>query len=103
MTEVAIVHRYPQAAALTAAVGGHGIAVLHALIRRADTIDGQLVASVSLRDLCIDVPASKDTIGRRLDQLARTGIIEVVPHRNGPFVANTYLLHLDSHGIELVA
>ena len=76
-------HRYPRASALTAAVGGHGIAVLHALIRRADTIDGCLVASVSLRDLCVDVPASKDTIGRRLDQLARTGIIEVVPHRNG--------------------
>ncbi len=103
MSEVAIVHHYPLAAGLTLAVGGHGIAVLHGLIQRAVRSDGGLVASISLRELCVDVPASKDTVSRRIDQLERMGIVERTPHTDGPFVSTTYLLHLEGHGIELVA
>ncbi len=103
MSDIGIVHRYPQAAGLTQAVGGHGIAVLHALIQRATYSDGRLVASVSLRDLCIDVPASKDTVSRRIDQLQRMGIVERLLQDNGPFISTTYVLHLEGHGIELVA
>ncbi len=103
MSDIAIVHRYPQAAGLTQAVGGHGIAVLHALIQRAVHSEGRLVASVSLRDLCIVVPASKDTVSRRIDQLERMGIVERLPQDEGPFISTTYVLHLEGHGIELVA
>lgn len=103
MTEVAIVHRYPQATGLTNAVGGHGIAVLHAIMKRAAMIDGRLVASVTLRALCVDVPASKDTVSRRIDQLERMGIVERVSHLDGPFISATYVLHLEGHGVELVA
>ena len=103
MSDIAIVHRYPQAAGLTLAVGGHGIAVLHALIKRAAIVDGNLVASVSLRDLCVDVPASKDTVSRRIDQLERLGIVHRPVQPAGPFTASTYVLHLEGHGIELVA
>lgn len=103
MSDIAIVHRYPQAARLALAVGGHGIAVLHALIKRAAIVDGQLVASVSLRDLCVDVPASKDTVSRRIDQLERLGIVHRPAPTAGPFTASTYVLHLEGHGIEFVA
>ena len=103
MSDIAIVHRYPQAAGLTLAVGGHGIAVLHALIKRAAVVDGLLVASVSLRDLCVDVPASKDTVSRRIDQLERLGIVHRPVQPAGLFTASTYVLHLERYGIELVA
>ena len=103
MSDIAIVHRYPQAAGLTLAVGGHGIAVLHALIKRAFVVEGRLVASVSLRDLCADVPASKDTIGRRIDQLERLGIVHRPLQPASRFTVSTYVLQLEGHGIELVA
>lgn len=103
MTDITIVHRYPQAAGLTQALGGHGIAVLHALLQRAIREHDRLVSSASLRDLCVDVPASKDTVSRRIDQLERMGIVERLPHLDGPFISTTYVLHLEGHGIELVA
>ena len=103
MSDIAIVHRYPQAAGLTLAVGGHGIAVLHALIKRAAIVDGELVASVSRRDLCVDVPASKDTVSRRIDQLERPGIVHRPVQPAGPFTVSTYVLYLEGHGIDLVA
>lgn len=103
MSEIVILHRYPKAAVLTQTVGGHGIAVLHALIQRATSRNGTLVVSVSLREICADVPASKDTVSRRIDQLERMGIVERLPHGDGPFVSTTYLLRLEGHGIELVA
>lgn len=102
-TEIAIVHHYPAAAELTHAVGGHGIAVLHSLIQRSARRGARLVASASLRELCVDVPASKDTVSRRIDQLERMGIVERLPHLGGPFISTTYVLHLEAHGIELVA
>lgn len=103
MSNAAILHRYPQAAQLTLSVGGHGIAVLHALIQRAVMVEGRLEVSASLRLLCVDVPASKDTVSRRIDQLERMGIVERITHEDGPFISTTYILHLEGHGIELVA
>ena len=103
MTDVVIVHRYPAATALTHSVGGHGIAVLHALIQRSSRRQGRLEASASLRELCVDVPASKDTVSRRIVQLERLGVVERMPHCGGLFTSNTYVLHLEGHGVELVA
>ena len=103
MSEVSIIHRYPQATHLSLAIGGHGIAVLHALLQRASTCDGVLLASASLRQLGEDVPASKDTISRRIDQLTRVGIVERISEDVDRFSPTIYVLHLDGYGIELVA
>lgn len=103
MNDVRITHLYPQANALTQALGGHGISVLHTLLQHSQTHDDHLLATVSLRQLCIDVPASKDTINRRLRQLQTLGVIERLALGSGPFTGTTYVLHLQGHGIQLAS
>ncbi len=103
MSEIRIVHEYPAAANLTQAMGGHGLSVLHALLQHAHLDNGDLIVSISLRQLRIDVAASKDTISRRLNQLEHLGVVKRIRPDDGPFVATTYRLHLEGHGIELVA
>lgn len=102
--EVRIEHRYPQALVFLREHGPQALAVLHALLARAERRDGELVVQASTRDLAERLRfLSKDSVHRRLRQLARAGVIEIVHPRSGAaFAPTTYVVHLDDCGITVV-
>src|SRR5213080_3175352 len=99
--EVRIEHRYPAALGFLRQHGPQALAVLHDLLARAEDRGGQLVAQASTRDIAERLEfLSKDTVHRRLRQLARAGVIEALDRRPGSaFAPTTYVLHLDDSGI----
>ena len=99
--EVRIEHRYPAALGFLRQHGPEALAVLHDLLARAENRDGALVAQASTRDIAGRLEfLSKDTVHRRLRQLARAGVIEPLDRRSGSaFAPTTYVLHLDNSGI----
>ncbi|MGH9164643.1 MAG: hypothetical protein ACRDZW_03895 [Acidimicrobiales bacterium] len=99
--EVRIEHRYPAALGFLRRHGPQALAVLHDLASRAEQRDGQLVAVASTRDIAERLEfLSKDSVHRRLRQLARAGVIEALDRRAGSaFMPTTYLLHLDDCAI----
>jgi hypothetical protein len=97
--ETLVEHRYPAALDFLREHGPDAVAVLHVLAVDAEAIDGQLVASVSTRALAARLGfLSKDSAHRRLRQLRRAGVIEVLPS-TGPTDPPSYVLHLDGTGI----
>jgi hypothetical protein len=99
--EVRIEHRYPEALAFLRHHGPDALAVLHDLLARAERGDGDLVARASTRDIAARLEfLSKDSVNRRLRQLARAGVIEpVAPAPGHPFTTPSYVIHLDGSGI----
>lgn len=75
--------------------------MLHDLLTRAETDHGRLVARASTREIAERLEfLSKDSVHRRLRQLARAGVIEAVTTDPGsPFRTPTYVVHLDDSGI----
>jgi hypothetical protein len=97
--EALVEHRYPAALDFLCEHGPDAVAVLHLLAVDAEAIDGQLVARVSTRALAARLGfLSKDSAHRRLRQLRRAGVIEVLPS-TGPTEPPSYVLHLDGTGI----
>ena len=102
--EVRIEHRYPTALAFLREHGPQALAVLHDLLARAEDRGGLFVAQASTREIAERLEfLSKDTVHRRLRQLARAGVIEALDRRPGSsFAATTYVLHLDDSGITVL-
>lgn len=99
--EVRIEHTYPEAMTFLRHHGPQAIAVLHDLLTRTRIEDGHLVARASTRDVASRLEfLSKDSVHRRLRQLARAGVIEPVPADPGqPFTTPAYRIHLQDSGI----
>lgn len=99
--EIRIEHRYPQAMAFLRQHGPNAVAVLHDLLTRAEVEDGKLVARASTRDIAGRLEfLSKDSVHRRLRQLARAGVVEpIAPEPGHPFTTPSYVIHLDGSGI----
>jgi hypothetical protein len=97
--EALVEHRYPAALDFLREHGPDAVAVLHLLAVDAEAVDGQLVVSVSTRGIASRLGfLSKDSAHRRLRQLRRAGVIEVLPS-TGPTDPPSYVLHLDGTGI----
>lgn len=97
--EALVEHRYPDALAFLREHGPDAVAVLHVLAVDAEVVDGRLVARASTRGLAERLGfLSKDSAHRRLRQLRRAGIVEVLPS-TGPMDPPSYVLHLDGTGI----
>lgn len=101
---VRIEHRYPAALGFLRQHGPEALAVLHDLMTRAERSGGDLVARASTRDIAKRLGfLSKDTVHRRLRDLARAGVIEPIDRLSGStFMATAYVLHLDDSGITIV-
>ncbi|MDE0804054.1 MAG: winged helix-turn-helix domain-containing protein [Acidimicrobiales bacterium] len=99
--EVCIEHRYPAALVFLRQHGPQALAVLHDLLARAEVEDSRLVARGSTRDIAARLEfLSKDSVHRRLRQLARAGVIEpVAAQPENTFTTPTYVIHLDDSGI----
>lgn len=102
-TEVRIEHRYPAGFGFVRDHGPNGLAVLHALLVSAVERDGELVVSVSIRDIAGQLGSvSKDTIYRQLRRLASAGVIERIDDSTGSRLASpTYVIHLSDIAISL--
>lgn len=102
--EVRIEHRYPAALGFLRQHGPQALAVVHDLLTRAEDRGGRLYARASTRDIAERLEfLSKDTVHRRLRQLARAGVIEALDRRPGSaFAPTTYVLHLDGSGITVL-
>jgi hypothetical protein len=97
--EALVEHRYPAALDFLREHGSDAVAVLHVLAVDAEAVDGRLVVSVSTRAIAARLGfLSKDSAHRRLRQLRRAGVIEVLPS-TGPTDSPSYVLHLDGTGI----
>jgi hypothetical protein len=97
--EALVEHRYPAALEFLREHGPDAVAVLHLLAVDAEAIDGQLLVSASTRGLAARLGfLSKDSAHRRLRQLRRAGVIEVLPS-TGLTDPPSYVLHLDGTGI----
>lgn len=103
--EVRIEHRYPEAMAFLRRHGPQAVAVLHDLLTRAETEHGRLVVRASTREIAERLEfLSKDSVHRRLRQLARAGVIEpVIPDPGSPFTTPTYVLNLNDSGITVLS
>ena len=103
--EVRIEHRYPAALGFLRQHGPQALAVLHDMLARAENRDGRLLAQASTRDVAERLEfLSKDTVHRRLRQLARAGVIEALDRRPGSaFTPITYVLHLEDSGITVLS
>lgn len=103
--EVRIEHRYPTAFGFLCQHGPQALAILHDLIARADEVDGQLVVETSTRSIAERLGfLSKDSVHRRLRQLARAGVIEVIDRDSGSaFGPTTYVVYLEHLGITVAA
>jgi hypothetical protein len=81
--------------------GANAVAVLLALVAEADWVDGRLVVGASTRGVAARLGfLGKDSVGRRLRQLRRAGVLEELP-RDGVTSAPTFVLRLDATGIEV--
>jgi hypothetical protein len=102
--EVRIEHRYPAALGFLRQHGPDALAVLHDLLVCAKRHDGRLVAQASTREIAHRLEfLSKDSVHRRLRQLARAGVIEAFDRGPGSTFAPTrYVLHLKGSGISIL-
>jgi hypothetical protein len=97
--EALVEHRYPAALHFLREHGPDAVAVLHLLAVDGEVVDGRLVVSASTRGIAARLGfLSKDSAHRRLRQLRRAGVIEVLPS-TGPTDPPSYVLHLDGTGI----
>jgi hypothetical protein len=97
--EAVVEHLYPAALDVLREHGPDAVAVLHLLAVDGEVIDGRLVVSVSTRAISARLGfLSKDSAHRRLRQLCRAGVLEVLPS-TGPTDPPVYVLHLDGTGI----
>jgi hypothetical protein len=97
--EALVEHRYPAALDFLREHGPDAVAVLHLLAVDAEAVDRLLVASVSTRAIAARLGfLSKDSAHRRLRQLRRAGVIEVLAS-TGPTDPPSYVLHLGGTGI----
>lgn len=103
--EVRVVHTYPAALVFLREHGPDTVAVLHELLLRAEPVDGDLVVRVSTRDVARDLGfLSKDSAHRRIRQLRRAGVVELLPAvPSAAFTAPMYVLHLASTGITVAS
>lgn len=95
----AVVHRFPEAFAFLSEHGADAVAVLDVLIAGAVMVGGRLEVSASSRAVAAQLGfCSKDSAHRRLRQLRRAGVLEMLPS-SGPAAPPTYVLHLEATGI----
>ncbi len=79
--------------------GSDALLVLLDLASRAvDSHEGTIVAA-SYRDIARRLGISKDTVGRRMQLLVRSGVVVKRPGCCGRFGARSYLLQLDLVGV----
>ncbi len=102
--EVRVEHRYPQALPFLRRHGAQAVAVLHDLLAHAERRGGGLVVQASNRDIAQRLEfLSKDTVNRRLRQLVRAGVVEILQRAPAStFEPTTYVLHLDDSGITVI-
>lgn len=101
---VTITHIYPAAWTLLCEHGPEAVAVLHALAVEAVLVDGALVATASTRGLAQRLGfLCKDSVHRRLRQLRRAGLIEVLPAGADRTEAPSYVLRLDGTGLSVAS
>jgi DNA-binding IclR family transcriptional regulator len=88
-----------RALALSYHHGSDTLLVLLDLASRAvDSREGTVVVA-SYRDIARRMGISKDTVGRRMQLLFRTGAVVERPGRGGRFGARSYRLHLELVGV----
>ena len=79
--------------------GSDTLLVLLDLASRAvDSPEGTVVAA-SYRDIARRLGMSKDTVGRRVQVLRRSGVVVEQPGRCDRFGVRSYLLHLELVGV----
>ena len=66
--------------------------------RAVDSHEGRVVAA-SYRDIARRMGISKDTVGRRMQLLRRSGVVVKQPGCCGRFGSRSYLLHLELAGV----
>jgi DNA-binding Lrp family transcriptional regulator len=75
------------------------LVLLHLAARATDSSDGMLVA-LSYRDVARRLGISKDTVGRRLHELSRRGVlVERSDDSCGRFDVRVYALNLELVGV----
>ncbi len=99
-SDVRIEHCYPEALPFLQEHGADTIAVLHDLLASAEVRDGKTVVQKSTRKIAEDLFISKDTVHRRLRQLHRAGILQLVATATA-FAPPTYTVDLTGTGIAL--
>jgi DNA-binding HxlR family transcriptional regulator len=100
--DVRIEHRYPAALPFLQAHGADALAVLHDLLASAEVRDGKTVVQKSTRKIAEDLFISKDTVHRRLRQLHRAGVIQLIATATA-FEPPTYMVNLTGTGIALMS
>jgi DNA-binding Lrp family transcriptional regulator len=101
-TDVRIEHCYPEALPFLQEHGADTLAVLHDLLASAEVRDGKTVVQKSTRKIAEDLFISKDTVHRRLRQLHRAGVIQLVATASA-FESPTYMVNLTGTGIALTS
>jgi DNA-binding transcriptional MocR family regulator len=100
--DVRIEHRYPEALPFLQRHGADTLAVLHDLLASAEVRDGKPIVQKSTRRIADDLFISKDTVHRRLRQLHRAGVIQLVATATA-FAPPTYTVDLTGTGIALTS
>ena len=99
-SDIGVTHTYPAAIGLARRVGGDAVLVLHVLLSEATATEDGFVSTVSTRDIAERLARlSKDTVHRRLRDLRRAGVIELLPPTLSAKTAPTYRLHLAATGL----
>lgn len=101
--EARVEHRYPRALDFVRRHGAQSVVVLDDLLAHAHREGGRLVVQTSMREIAERLEVmSKDTVNRRVRDLIRAGVVEIVPRDYADaFEPTTYVLHIDGSGITL--
>lgn len=97
-----IEHQYPEALTFLRHHGPQALAVLHDLLA-AQPRNGGWVVQTSNREVARRLEfISKDTVNRRLRQLLRAGVVEILEPDPAAFEAPTYRINLLGSGITVL-
>ncbi len=101
--EARIEHRYPQALAFLRRHGADALVILDDLVAHATPRGDRLVVQASVREIAARLSVlSKDTVHRRLRQLHRAGVIQLVATATA-FEPPTYMVNLTGTGIAITS
>ncbi len=88
-------------------LGAEGFFVLLDLVAHSDAVPEETRITVGYRTVARRVGLSKDTVGRRVGELVRAGVLERIAderdQQHHAFQTPTYRLRLDIAGMELLA
>jgi DNA-binding transcriptional ArsR family regulator len=101
--DMRIEHQYPEALTFLRHHGPQALAVLHDLLAAAQPRNGGWIVQTSNRDVARRLEfLSKDTVNRRLRQLLRAGVVEILERDPVAFQAPTYRINLLGSGITVL-